>query len=232
MIDFLAPFFIGFIGSLHCLGMCGPLVIAYSLHIRPDDPAGPVAIPAIWSRGFSHHLAYHGGRVVTYSLLGGLAALLTHVTSFHQVLGNLRGGFTLGAGILMILLGMALLKILPFPLFSLSSFGPGSFWGKIFPPLFRSRSLSSKILLGMATGFLPCMLSWAMIVKAATAPHPLAGFFTMAFFGAGTVPALFFVGLSASLVSLRIRFLGERIAAVSVIFMGLILVLKGTKYFV
>jgi uncharacterized protein len=232
MSDLLAPFFIGFIGSLHCLGMCGPLVIAYSLHIRPDDPAGPMATSAICSRGFSHHLAFHGGRVVTYSLLGGLAALPAHVTSFHQVLGNLRGGFTLGAGILMVLLGMALLKVLPFPLFSLPSLGPGSFWGNIFPPLFRSQSLSSKILLGMAAGFLPCMLSWAMIVKAATASHPLTGFLTMAFFGAGTVPALFFAGFFASLFSLRIRFLGERIAAVSVIFMGLILVFKGTKYFV
>jgi sulfite exporter TauE/SafE len=71
-----------------------------------------------------------------------------------------------------------------------------------------------------------------MIVKAATASHPLAGILTMVFFGAGTVPALFFAGLSVSLVSLRIRFLGERIAAVSVIFMGLILVFKGTKYLV
>jgi hypothetical protein len=43
---------------------------------------------------------------------------------------------------------------------------------------------------------------------------------------------LFFTGLPASLLSLRARFLGERMAAASVIFMGLILILKGTRYFV
>jgi sulfite exporter TauE/SafE len=232
MSELIAPFFIGLMGSLHCLGMCGPLIMAYSLHIRAEDSTRPMAIKAIWARGFFHHLAFHGGRIITYSLLGGLAATLAHITSFNQVMGNLRGGFTLGAGIVMIFLGMVLLKVLPFPLLSLPSFGSGSFWGRIFPSLFRSQSLSAKVLLGMSAGFLPCMLSWAMIVKAATASHPLTGFLTMAFFGAGTIPALFFTGLPASLLSLRARFLGERMAAASVIFMGLILILKGTRYFV
>ncbi len=39
-LDFLAPLLIGFVGSLHCLGMCGPLVIAYSLHIRTEEKGG------------------------------------------------------------------------------------------------------------------------------------------------------------------------------------------------
>ena len=37
--EFFASLFIGFVGSLHCLGMCGPLVMAYSLHIRTGDPS-------------------------------------------------------------------------------------------------------------------------------------------------------------------------------------------------
>jgi hypothetical protein len=85
----------------------------------------------------------------------------------------------------------------------------------------------SKAALGFLAGFLPCMLSWAIIIKAATMPSLLGGFLTMFAFGLGTVPALFFTGLSASLLSLRVRFFGERAAAVSVIAMGLILVYKG-----
>jgi sulfite exporter TauE/SafE len=53
----------------------------------------------------------------------------------------------------------------------------------------------------------------------------------MVFFGLGTVPALFLTGLSASLLSMRTRFLGERVAAASIIAMGLILIIKGSKYF-
>ena len=46
-IDFLAPFLIGLFGSLHCLGMCGPLVMAYSLHIKNPEPraAGLILLP-------------------------------------------------------------------------------------------------------------------------------------------------------------------------------------------
>jgi sulfite exporter TauE/SafE len=232
MIEILSSFFIGFVGSLHCLGMCGPLVMAYSLHLPSGDSSRTVPVKAVWSRGISHHLAFHAGRILTYGLLGALAATLAHLTAFNQVLGNLRGGFTLGAGALMVLLGLILLKVLPFPLLSLPSIGPNSFWGKIFPRLFQAQSLSSKLALGLATGFLPCLLSWALIVKAAATGNPFTGFLVTTAFGLGTVPALFLTGLSASLLSLRARFFGERIAAVSVILMGMILIFKGTKYFV
>jgi len=230
--EIFASFFIGFVGSLHCLGMCGPLVMAYALHIRPDDPSASLSVKALWSRGIGHHLAFHTGRILTYGFLGALAAVLANLTAFNQVLGGLRGGFTLGAGALMILLGLILLKILPFPVLSIPSLAPCSFWGRIFPPLFRSRGLSSKFALGLATGFLPCLLSWALIVKAASTANPLTGFLITTSFGLGTVPALFFTGLSASLLSLKARFFGERIAAASIIFMGVILIFKGTKYFV
>jgi uncharacterized protein len=232
MIEIVSSFFIGFVGSLHCLGMCGPLVMAYSLHLRPVVSSRSVPVKAAWPLGISHHLAFHAGRILTYGLLGALAATLAHLTASNQVLGNLRGGFTLGAGALMVLLGLILLKVLPFPLLSLPSIGPSSFWGKIFPRLFQAQSLSSKLALGLATGFLPCLLSWALILKAATTGNPLPGFLITTAFGLGTVPALFLTGLSASLLSLRARFFGERIAAVSVILMGMILIFKGTKYFV
>jgi len=70
-----------------------------------------------------------------------------------------------------------------------------------------------------------------MIIKAATTENPLTGFITMAIFGLGTVPVLFFTGLSASLLSMKIRILGERIAALSVSLMGLILIFKGVRAF-
>jgi sulfite exporter TauE/SafE len=88
------------------------------------------------------------------------------------------------------------------------------------------------MLLGLAAGFLPCGLSWAMIIKAATTQDVTAGFLTMGAFGLGTVPALFLMGFSASFLSLKARFLGERIAAFSLLAMGLILIFKGGRIFV
>ena len=230
--DFIAPFLIGLVGSLHCLGMCGPLVMAYSIHIRASENQGIAEAPALWRKGIFHHSAFHFGRILTYGFLGGLAAGLAHLAGFNQFFSSLRSSATLAGGILMVLFGLFLLKVIPFPLFSLPSFGPGGFFGRVFPPLFRSQRIASRMALGLATGFLPCLLSWAMVVKAATTQNLIEGFLTMVSFGLGTVPALFLVGLSASLLSLKIRFFGERVAAVSVIAMGLILIFKGSKYFV
>ncbi len=228
MFDLLAPLFIGFVGSLHCLGMCGPLVMAYSLHVaRPRGP-DELEVTSLWSSGLAHHLSFHLGRVFTYGLLGALAAMIAHLASFNQFFSGLRFGLTIGGGVLMALLGLVLLGVLPLPFSTVGlPAAPGSLVARRVSSLLRSPHAASKIALGFFTGFLPCMLSWAMIIKAATMQTPVDGFLTMFSFGLGTVPALFLTGLSASLLSLRVRFLGERAAAVAVIVMGLILIYKG-----
>lgn len=229
MFDLIAPLSIGFIGSLHCLGMCGPLVLAYSLNIKGGGPLNDAAITG-WKSGFWHHSAFHMGRILTYSLLGALAALLFDLADLGRFFGGLRGSMTLLGGILMVLLGLVLLQVIPLPsLMTALPAASDSFPGRSIPRLLRSQRAGSKMLLGMATGFLPCGLSWAMLAKAATTQNSAAGFLFMAAFGLGTVPALFFTGLSASIISLKVRIFGERIAAVSVIVMGIILTFKGAR---
>jgi sulfite exporter TauE/SafE len=233
MLELLAPFFIGFVGSVHCVGMCGPLVLAYSLHVKRTGGGAPSAITPLWERGLAHHIAFHSGRILSYGLLGILSAALLQRIGSIQLQGNLRGGATLFGGILMIFFGLVLLKMVPLPGFSASfSTASISFWKRLLPPLFQSQHLGSKAVLGLAAGFLPCGLSWAMIVKSATTANVGEGFLTMVSFGLGTVPALFLIGFSASFLSLRVRFLGERVAALAVIVMGLILVYKGGRIFV
>ncbi len=233
MLDIVAPLFIGFVGSVHCLGMCGPLVVAYSLHVKSHSDAGGQGCAIVsWKKGLWHHMAFHSGRVLSYGILGLLAAGLLYAVGSIDFFKEIRGGITLAGGAFMILLGFILLKIFPIPVFPISGSPKSSLWGRLFPPLFVSQKIGSKILLGAATGFLPCGLSWAMIVKAATTQDLARGFLTMAAFGLGTIPALFLTGFSASYVSLRTRFLGERVAALSVVAMGLILVFKGARIFV
>ena len=231
ILDLLAPLIVGFVGSLHCLGMCGPLVVAYSLHIRSTPPGSAPDVAHLWSKGVAHHLAFHSGRILCYGLSGALASALAYVAGFGQSFAGLKNGVTLAGGLLMVLFGLALLKVVSVPLFSLPSFRMDSVLGRALPRLLASDHIASKWALGFAAGFLPCMLSWAMIVKAASTASPVHGFLTMALFGLGTVPALFFTGLSASLFTLRVRLTGERFAACSVIVMGIILFVKGAKHF-
>ncbi|GLI36241.1 sulfite exporter TauE/SafE family protein [Desulforhabdus amnigena] len=224
------PLSIGLLGSLHCLGMCGPLVLAYSLHLQSQSDTATKFSTFPARLGLFHHIAFHIGRLATYGILGALAAGLFRAVDLTRIFFSLRSGMSYVAGSLLVFLGLMLLRAIPLPAFLTSvSLGPGSFFGRCFPPLFRSQTVLSKLLLGMATGLIPCCLSWAMIVTAASTQNPMQGFITMVLFGAGTVPALFFTGLSASFLSRKVRFLGEKVAAVSIIFMGIVLILQGAQ---
>jgi uncharacterized protein len=226
-IDLLWAFLTGLAGSLHCLGMCGPLVIAYSLHLAPDsEQTGRFARP--WASSFVYHAAYQVGRIGAYGLLGATGAGLIYFGTLGTSLQSLLIPVTLTGGFLMLLLGFAMLKVVPVGFFS------GTSEDRKTSPLnrFMGRHLASprlavKAVLGFAAGFLPCMLSWAMVVKASLTANIAGGFLLMLCFGLGTMPVLLFTGFFASLFSLKARLAGERLAGYSVIIMGLIILWKG-----
>ena len=229
-LDLFPSFIVGLIGSLHCLGMCGPLIVAYSLHLAGP---GTASVPAKIKAGIGHHIFFHAGRLATYGFMGALGAGLFYVANLTVFFKQFRGGGTLIGGVLMILLGLVLLKILPLPGFLMRLCGEKGMIGSgSAASLLQGKQSTSKVGLGVATGFLPCGLSWAMIVKAAATQNIPMGFLTMVAFGLGTVPVLFLTGMSASFISIRVRLLGERVAALSVILMGLILVYKGGRILV
>jgi hypothetical protein len=223
ILDLIAPLVFGLVGSGHCLGMCGPLVLAYSLHHRPGAASWS---SSVWPGSALHHLAFHAGRLLTYGLLGALGAAVTRTADVHRFFTGLRSAVALGGGALMVLFGLGLLGVMGRRFPGSPGLAEGPLTARLLPRLFSSKALSARLALGFASGFLPCMLSLAMIVKAATTGSPVLGFLTMLSFGLGTLPVLFATGLSASLLSFRARLLGERLAGVMVIIMGLIVILK------
>ncbi|HEY3275303.1 MAG TPA: sulfite exporter TauE/SafE family protein [Syntrophorhabdaceae bacterium] len=228
--DFIWAFITGLTGSLHCLGMCGPLMIAYSLQLRGIDQGSGVAsvMP-----GITHHLTYHLGRIVTYGILGALGAGFLGLGIAGGSLATARNMAAFVAGLVMIICGVILLKVFRLPFtFPASPMPRGSVVSRFMGAHLTSAHRRPGWVLGLAAGLLPCMLSWAMVVKAASTQNPIQGFLIMVCFGAGTIPALLLVGFSASFFSLRMRLLGERAAALSIIAMGLVLTWKGMAPFV
>ena len=247
LFDLFAPFVVGLVGSLHCLGMCGPLILAYSLHLQHPQERFSTDSSKV-HMGTAHHLLFHAGRLLTYGFLGALAASLFYVANLALFFKEFRGGFTMLGGVLMILFGLVILKVVRLPAFAtwvndakgvagigwFASFFHRQVGWKPRPvgEELHSKRLVSKVALGLATGFLPCGLSWAMIAKAAATQQVSLGCLTMIAFGLGTVPILLMAGVSASFFSLRMRLLGERLSGVAVILMGLILAYKGGRIFV
>jgi sulfite exporter TauE/SafE len=228
-IELVAPFLIGLLGSLHCLGMCGPLVMAYSLNIKnPQQQIGRLKSSS-WNKGVFHHLAFHFGRIITYGLLGALAAGLFTIVGLNFYL-NIRSGLLLGGGTLIALVGLVLLKVFPLPSFLTSYSMPfHSLWDRFLPSLWQRPGSISKVAIGAACGLLPCSLTSSMLIKAAITENWAEGAMTMVAFGLGTVPALLTAGISASLLTLKIRLIGERVAALSIIAMGVFLMFKGAR---
>jgi sulfite exporter TauE/SafE len=236
----------GLAGSLHCFGMCGPLAIAYSLHIKDGAPGGLEVATHGSHPGtlIYHHLAFHGGRIAAYALTGCLAAGFIRIAGSVEPFHAIRNVLSLLGGGLMVTFGLILLKVISFPsktgvrasrghrnnpIGAVPGIESGSLFTRTLARLLRSRSTASKWALGFSAGFLPCMLSWAMVTKAAATGNMVAGASLMVFFGLGTAPALLCTGFFASFFTLRMRLTGERAAALSVIAMGLILAWKGVS---
>src|SRR5208283_1677353 len=229
MMETFVPFIVGLTGSLHCLGMCGPLVIAWSLRYRAASCAGAGNEgSSLFPGAFLHHLAFHAGRIVTYGLLGAIVAGIFGSFEVHRFSMQYRAGFAVASGLALIGLGLIVSRTLPLPTFVTRLLSPQApVLGKQLAKLTNSGAPGSKLGLGLFVGLLPCGLTWAMLVAAASTLSPLRGFVTMVSFGLGTIPALLAAGLSVSLLSARIRLFGERAAAIFIILMGALLAVRG-----
>jgi len=212
--DYVALFLTGLFGSAHCVGMCGPIVLSYAVHLRGSSIR----------RASIHHLLYNAGRVATYVTLGFAAGLLGAVV-VH--IGPLQDIVSVVAGAVMVVLGLTNLRVVP--AFSLqgSTAGLMAAYRRGVGLLIKSPGRLSRLLLGVFNGFLPCGLVYAALFKAAATGSPLMGAATMSAFGAGTITVMFLLGTFSTQISNRARRAGEKVAAILIVVMGLSLLLRG-----
>lgn len=216
--EFYVIFALGLVSSLHCVSMCGPLVLSYSL------PLGSRRFP----EQLTAHLFYNLGRILTYSLLGAVAGLFGGTVGFIGHLAGFENVAAIVAGALMIVAGVVMLDLVPGR--KLQKFNPLLYTTRFLKPLgklFSSASLGSKFSLGLLLGFLPCGLIYAALLKAMASGTAFAGALNMAAFGLGTVASLLAIGLFSSVFSLKLSRWGSRLAAVSVLLLGLLMVSRG-----
>jgi hypothetical protein len=182
----IAGFSLGLISSLHCIGMCGPLVLVLPLQglSRPRR---------IRTTGL-----YHGGRIGMYALLGSLSGLLGH----HIYIAGWQQGLSIGLGMVILLsLGWKWVRR-PFSIpkfFLLDKFY--SSLRQWILRLWKSPSSGSFFLLGVANGLLPCGMVYLAVAGAVSLSGVSQGLLFMFSFGAGTLPLL----LALSYYGHRIR---------------------------
>lgn len=214
-LSYWLAFLTGLLGSGHCLGMCGGLVSGFFLRLGATGP---------WP-----YAAYHASRVAVYAMVGGLAALLGTVLVSTGQIGLWQGVLQILAGTLVILLGLDLLGLSP--LRNRWGFAPVAWLRRQFMTAVQRGPVVGAAIGGAINGLMPCSMTMAMAVKAATAPSVAEGGLLMLAFGAGTLPAM----LSASVLFGR---LGPRLrgwllkgAALFVVALGASTLWQGIRYY-
>lgn len=202
-------FLVGLAGSVHCVGMCSPLAFA-ATRLSP--------------KVIANRALYNGGRILTYGALGaGVGALgaLAGLTQYEFVLSGVLG-------LLLVLLGLTGTSLIRIPILSPALYRV-TFWLKnVFVAQVKSRSKVAMFSMGVINGLLPCGLTYFALTYCIILPNAQDGFVFMAFFGAGTLPAMVGVPLLAERMVRGFSF--SRVTSVTMIVLGLLLLARTALY--
>jgi len=213
------------VGLGHCIGMCGPIVVSLSLNLKGE-------------RVFLSQLFYNGGRVTTYTILGGIMGLTGSFTIVASNIASLQKIVMILAGIIIIVLALTMMGWIPFGRIFSDEYNSKGMLARGFKRLSEARSPFAYYPLGLLLGLLPCGPVYTALIAAAAAgtesSHALQGALhgatLMLLFGIGTVPALLIVGNLAGLGWVKSRRIIYQIGAVLMIVVGVYFVIRGIQY--
>lgn len=207
----IAAFLLGFTGSFHCVGMCGP--IALSLPVQHLSGG----------RKMAGILLYNLGRIAAYAMLGMIFGWVGQ----QLYLGGLQQWLSISIGCLLLL---AVMLRYTGRKWNLSKHLPSIFTDKIkqgLGTLLRRQKLHTLLAIGFLNGLLPCGLVYLAIAGAVSTGHVVSGMIFMAAFGAGTFPAMAGVAWFSHLFSIPVRQKMRQLIPVVVAVMGVLLLLRG-----
>jgi Cu2+-exporting ATPase len=204
----------GLLCSLHCAGMCGALLLGA---VAPrGGPGGTSAGGRTWAAA----LLYNAARILSYAAVGAAAGSLGAALAPGPAF---RGAVQLAAGLAMLLAALRMAGLLRIRLPSFRLPAP-HLPSRLVPAAPAARA----VLLGLATGLMPCGPLQAMQLWALGSGGAVRGALGMLAFGLGTAPLLFAVGAAAGVLAKR-RILLARLAAAVMAALALGMILRGLR---
>lgn len=200
-----AAFILGFTGSLHCIGMCGPIAMMVS---------------GAKGRLLFNRVAYNAGRMVTYMIMGVAVGFLGKIVQW----GGIQGKVSIGVGVVIILLLVVpKVQAVFFPSLSKLVVHLKGLFGRHL----RSQTTRSAMFTGLLNGFLPCGLVYAGLAIALVQTTPWESALVMAVFGLGTVPALLASAYSWQAIRQKIPWSFQRIQTVMLVIVAAVMLWRG-----
>ncbi len=212
----IASFLVGFLGSMHCVGMCGGLVTTLTM-----------SRPKIWWSGL---MSYQLGRIATYTFLGFIAGMVGMAITQVPWFADMQRGLTWVAGALMIIFGLNLAGCLPDPFVKMMAK-----FTKIIgltgwvQSATSSRMPMSWFMVGLFNGLLPCGLVYAGLALSLTSGNIALSAAMMFAFGLGTVPAMTLAPVVLKSASPKARGWVLKAAALLLVVMGAFTMIRGSS---
>lgn len=199
---------LGFFGSFHCIGMCGPIALA------------------VGGKGntsyFQHKILYNLGRSFTYALLG----LVVGSLGFSLSLAGFQQGFSILIGLVILFFSVRYKKADQFVRIPALS-GMVNWVKRILNRFLKAGGGGAYFATGLANGLLPCGMVYMALVAALGLQRPSFGAAYMFFFGLGTIPLLLVLMYSGKLISMAIRERLQRAIPYLGAVIGIIFILRG-----
>ncbi len=200
-----SAFLMGFLGSFHCMGMCAPIVLA---------------LPG---KGVQYKLLYNIGRTITYVLLGLAVGLIGQGVAF----AGLQQSLSVAVGVVM-LITILFTKYKHFDLPTNGILNKVYIAVKIkLSPLFKSKSFFAPLFIGTLNGVLPCGLVYAALFTALSMGSLAGGANFMLFFGLGTIPLMFGLGVFSGFITPSLRTNLNKLVPYFLAIVAILLILRG-----
>lgn len=206
-----SAFILGLLGSLHCVGMCGP--IAFMLPVDRSNSFKKISQISV----------YHFGRLLAYSLIGlvfGLVGKSLYIFGIQQQL-------SIAIGILMIVL-----VIIPYK--TVAKYNLSKPLNKVISKVksnlgqaLKKKTADTFLTIGFLNGFLPCGLVYMAVFGAVASGSLLQGSFYMLLFGLGTIPLMTSAIYLGKFLNQTIKQRIQKAIPVFVICIGALFILRG-----
>ncbi len=210
-------FLIGLVAaSSSCIAVTGGVLMAmsaqYNLHYQPKTSLEKM----------TPHLLFNAGRIISYTLLGGLLGV---IGAYFKISGEVTGFITIFAAVFMILMGLKILKLFPgLHRFSLTM---PKWIGHRVLKLESKKGKAVSFLMGAFTFFLPCGFTQALQLYAISRGSFVDGALTMLFFSLGTLPALLSLSAISSFAKGTFQRYFLKFAGVMVLVLGIMTIGNG-----
>ncbi|MCO8121899.1 sulfite exporter TauE/SafE family protein [Stieleria sp. TO1_6] len=206
------------LGSMHCVGMCGPLAIWASGGGETSHRGSLISATSL----------YHLGRLLTYTLAGAMAGWIGSMIDLGGDWLGIQVAAARLVGAAMIVIGIAKLWRMTGGRLPWATGGPvgptpsriSGVLVKLRPVIFRLPIAARALATGMLTTLLPCGWLYLFALIAAGTGSPVNGAIVMAAFWLGSVPALVALVAGVRVLAQRYSKLVPAAAAVMLIFAG------------